>query len=68
MAEEGNLVGIGRQAFVDASGSAVPLDKSPAGMPSTAQFTANQAANYPGPPGSEKTVAQSAALARLLAQ
>ena len=40
--------------------------KNPPGMPSKAQFTANAAANYPGPPGSEKTPAQVAAMARLM--
>ena len=34
---------IGRGAFVDASGAAVPLTKSPPGMPSTATYTANEA-------------------------
>jgi len=34
---------IGREAVVDEAGAAVPTDSSPAGMPSTAKFTAKEA-------------------------
>jgi len=60
------LQAIGRQAAIDDSGSSVSLDKNPPGMPSAPQMTANQAANFVGPPGSEKNAAQKAALARML--
>lgn len=60
------LTAIGRNAAVDDAGAAVPLNKNPPGMPSKAQFTASQAANFVGPPGSELTVAQKNAMARLM--
>jgi len=38
---------VGRQAVVDDAGAAVPITSNPAGMPSTAQYTAKEASQLP---------------------